>query len=74
MHTQQLVLVLRNLLDGDMKEAFKEKLMVVGDLILHISDEHSAKNAAAKKANKSLEDVNPVIDSIASRLRKRNIG
>ncbi|KAG6509020.1 uncharacterized protein LOC121982323 [Zingiber officinale] len=37
------------------------------------SDEHSAKNAAAKKANKSLEDVNPAIGSIASRLRKRNI-
>ncbi|KAG6492893.1 hypothetical protein ZIOFF_047863 [Zingiber officinale] len=36
MHTQQLVLVLRNLLDDDMKEAFKEKLMVVGDLILHM--------------------------------------
>ncbi|KAG6479605.1 hypothetical protein ZIOFF_063073 [Zingiber officinale] len=69
-----LVLVLRNLLDDDMKEAFKEKLMVVGDIILHISDEHSAKNAMAKKANKSLEDVNPAIDSIASILRKRNIG
>ncbi|KAG6472995.1 hypothetical protein ZIOFF_066902 [Zingiber officinale] len=38
------------------------------------SDEHSAKNVAAKKVNKSLEDVNPAIDSIASRLRKRNIG
>ncbi|KAG6486771.1 hypothetical protein ZIOFF_055351 [Zingiber officinale] len=57
MHTQQLVLVLRNLLNDDMN-----------------SDEHSAKNVAVKKANKSLEDVNPVIDSIASRLRKRNIG
>ncbi|XP_042452752.1 nuclear pore complex protein NUP107-like isoform X1 [Zingiber officinale] len=31
-----VVLVLRNLLDDDMKEAFKEKLMVVGDLILHM--------------------------------------
>lgn len=37
------------------------------------SDENSAKNAVAKKANRSLEVVNPAIDSIASRLRKRKI-
>ncbi|KAG6505552.1 hypothetical protein ZIOFF_037912 [Zingiber officinale] len=37
------------------------------------SDEHSAKNAVAKKENKSFEDVNPAIGSIASRIRKRNI-
>lgn len=31
-----VVLVLRNLLDDDMKDAFKEKLTTVGDLILHM--------------------------------------
>ncbi|XP_074563076.1 uncharacterized protein LOC141819729 [Curcuma longa] len=37
------------------------------------SDKNTAKDAVAKKANKSPEDLNATIDSIASRLRKRNI-